>query len=79
MITEADPKGWKAEDLKPYVSHVMQVFGADRLMFGSDWPVCLLAGSWKETLAAFTQAIGPQSMEVRERMLGETAQKFYRI
>jgi L-fuconolactonase len=79
MITEADPKSWKAEHLRPYVSHVMRVFGPDRLMFGSDWPVCTLAGTWKETLAAFTQSIGAQPVEVREKLLGETAQKFYRI
>jgi L-fuconolactonase len=77
MITEADWANWKPDDLKPYVHHVLRLFGPDRLMFGSDWPVCLLAGSWKEVLAAFTQAIGAQSMEVRSKLLGETAQKFY--
>jgi len=77
MITEADAKSWKPDHLKPYVTHVMQVFGPDRLMFGSDWPVCLLAGSWKEVLAAFTQAIGPQPIDTRERLLGGTAQEFY--
>jgi L-fuconolactonase len=79
MITEADPQGWKSDDLRPYVAHAMRVFGPDRLMFGSDWPVCILAGSWKEALAAFTQAIGAQPMEAREKLLGETAAKFYRI
>jgi len=77
MITEADPRGWKAEHLRPYVAHVLNVFGTERLMFGSDWPVCTLAGSWKEVLAAFTQAIGPQPIEVREKLLGGTAEKFY--
>jgi len=79
MITEADVKSWKPEHLKPYVLHVMRIFAPDRLMFGSDWPVCLLAGSWKEVLAAFTQSIGPQSIETRERLLGGTAQEFYGI
>lgn len=77
MITEDDPHGWKAERLGPYVQHVFSLFGPDRLMFGSDWPVCTLAGTWKEVLAAFTQAVGPQPMEVREKLLGETAAKFY--
>jgi len=77
MITEDDPDGWKAERLGPYVQHVFSLFGPDRLMFGSDWPVCTLAGTWKEVLAAFTQAVGPQSMEVREKLLGETAARFY--
>ncbi|HKW96712.1 MAG TPA: amidohydrolase family protein [Bryobacteraceae bacterium] len=77
MITEDDPRGWKAEHLKPYVAHVLKLFGPDRLMFGSDWPVCTLAGTWKEVLAAFTQAIGPQSITTREMLLGGTAVKFY--
>ena len=79
MITEADPRAWKAEHLRPYVTHVMQLFGPDRLMFGSDWPVCTLAGTWKEVLAAFTQAMGPQPIEARDKLLGGTAQKFYRL
>jgi L-fuconolactonase len=79
MITEADPRGWKAEHLQPYVAHVLKLFGPERLMFGSDWPVCTLAGSWKEVLAAFTQAIGPQPIEVREKLLGGTADRFYRL
>lgn len=77
MITEADHAKWTAEDLRPYVRHVMNVFEPERLMFGSDWPVCKLAGSWKKVLAAFTQAIGPQSQEVREHLLGRTAARFY--
>ena len=77
MITEADPRGWKAEHLRPYVAHVLNLFGPERLMFGSDWPVCTLAGPWKEVLAAFTQAIGPQPIDVREKLLGGTAQEFY--
>jgi len=77
MITEADHANWKADDLRPYVQHVMSVFEPERLMFGSDWPVCKLAGSWKRTLAAFTQAIGAQPIEVREQILGETAKRFY--
>ncbi len=79
MITEADPGGWKAEHLRPFVAHVLNLFGPGRLMFGSDWPVCTLAGSWKEVLAAFTQCIGPQSVAVREKLLGGTAAAFYRL
>jgi L-fuconolactonase len=79
MITEADPSGWKAEHLRPYVAHVLNLFGPDRLMFGSDWPVCTLAGSWKEVLAAFTQAVGPQPIDVREKLLGGTAERFYSL
>ena len=77
MITEAKVSGWKSEDLVPYVQHVLGIFGPDRCMFGSDWPVCLLAGSWKEVLAAFTQALGRQTLEVRGKVLGETCARFY--
>jgi L-fuconolactonase len=77
MITEARIPGWSAEDLKPYVKHVMSLFPPDRLMYGSDWPVCLLAGSYKATLAAFTQAIGAQLEPVRNEILGGTAVRFY--
>jgi len=79
MITEDDPRGWNAEHLRPYVQHVLSLFGPDRLMFGSDWPVCTFAGTWKEVLAAFTQVIGPESMEVREKLLGGTAARFYAL
>lgn len=77
MITEADRRDWKPGDLKPFVNHVLSCFGVDRLMFGSDWPVCLLAGTWKAVLAAFTQAIGAQPMDTRERLLGDNAVRFY--
>jgi L-fuconolactonase len=79
MITEADHNNWSADDLRPYVQHVLNLFGPDRLMFGSDWPVCLLAGSWKQVLAAFTQACSAMPNAEREKILGETAQKFYRL
>ena len=78
MITEAGPN-WTADDLRPYVSHVMRIFGPDRLMFGSDWPVCTTAGTWKQVLAAFTQAIGAQPIEIREKLLGGAAARFYGI
>jgi L-fuconolactonase len=82
MITEAvsDVKPhWAPDDLRPYVQHVLELFGPERLMFGSDWPVCLLAGSWKQVLAAFTQACGAMPEAQREKILGGTARKFYRL
>jgi L-fuconolactonase len=48
-------------------------------MFGSDWPVCKLAGSWKQVLAAFTQACGPLPQTEREKILGGTAARFYKL
>jgi L-fuconolactonase len=73
------PTRWKAGDFRPYVQHTLRVFGPGRLMFGSDWPAYLPEGTFKESLAAFTQSIGPLSEEVREHLLGGTAARVYRI
>ncbi|MEX2264321.1 MAG: amidohydrolase family protein [Bryobacteraceae bacterium] len=77
MITEADHAHWQPSDLRPYLKHVLRVFPPDRLMFGSDWPVCLPAGTWKRVLAGFTQATSPIPTEIRNAILGENAMKFY--
>lgn len=76
LITDA-PTEWSAAQFQPYVRHVLRTFGPDRVMYGSDWPTYLPVGTWKEALAAFTQAIGAQTMEVREQLLGGTAMRFY--
>jgi L-fuconolactonase len=78
LITAA-PGQWKAAEFQPAVRGALEAFGPQRLMFGSDWPSYLPMGTWKEALAAFTQAIGPQSMETREHLLGGTARRFYRL
>jgi L-fuconolactonase len=78
MITEAGTH-WKADDIRPYLSHCLTEFGPTRCMFGSDWPVCLTAGTWKQVLAAFTQACGAREVGVRERLMGLTAQEFYAL
>jgi predicted TIM-barrel fold metal-dependent hydrolase len=57
----------------------LRAFGPDRLMFGSDWPAYLPEGTFKESLAAFMQSIGPLPEEVREHLLGGTAARVYRI
>ena len=62
---------------RPYVQHALAVFGPRRLMFGSDWPAGLPDTTWKASLAAFTQALGAQTIEVREELLGGTAERFY--
>ncbi|HTS31395.1 MAG TPA: amidohydrolase family protein [Bryobacteraceae bacterium] len=66
-----------AASARACVQHAMAVFGPSRLMFGSDWPAGLPDTTWKASLAAFTQAIGAQSIEVREELLGGTACRFY--
>ncbi len=77
MITEADQAKWNSSQLRPYVQHVWSVFGPERCIFGSDWPVCLLAGIWKEVLASTTQALGPIPADVRAGVMGENAARFY--
>lgn len=64
-------------EARPYVRHALALFGPARLMFGSDWPNSLPAYTWKSNLAAFTQSIGAQPIEVREQLLGGTAARVY--
>ena len=79
LLTEVEQLPWSAAPLRPFVQHALALFGPERLMFGSEWPVRLPDVTWKESLAAFTQALGAHSMEVREQLLGETARRFYGI
>ena len=77
MVTEADWGAWTLEGLRPYLNAVVEAFGAERLMAGSDWPVCLVAsgyGRWWETVREWLQPFG---VEEREAILGETAKKVY--
>ena len=78
LITHA-PTQWNLAEFQPAVRAALAAFGPQRVMFGSDWPSYLPVGTWKEALAAFTQAIGPQSLETREHLLGGTARRFYRL
>jgi L-fuconolactonase len=78
LITDA-PTRWHADQFRPTVRHALRTLGPDRLMFGSDWPSYLPEGTWKESLAAFTQSIGALPTEIREHLLGLTAARFYRI
>lgn len=80
MITEADHENWRPRDLKPYVDQAMLSFGADRLMFGSDWPVCLLAGSYAEALNALRTVLDPRlSKDQQAAVYGLNAIRFYQL
>ena len=79
MITEAEWKSWTADQLRPYVQHVWKLFGPDRCMFGSDWPVCLWRGSGRKFWPRFTQALGPIPQVERNKVMGETAARFYQL
>jgi L-fuconolactonase len=78
MITEGDHGSWTPAHLKPYVDHVFACFGADRLMFGSDWPVCLLAGSYGEVVNAVRTILGPRlNVDETNKIFGDNAARFY--
>jgi L-fuconolactonase len=79
MITEADWKDWSPADLRPYVETALEVFGPERCMFGSDWPVCELAGSYEQVHTALAQVLGGLGESETRQILGETAAKFYRL
>jgi L-fuconolactonase len=76
LVTEATP-GWTVADLAPYVDHVIGAFGADRVMWGSDWPVCLLAASYDQWRAAAEQLVAGRTEAERAAIFGGTAARFY--
>ncbi len=77
MITEADWRAWTVADLRPYVEVALDAFGPDRLMFGSDWPVCELAGGYGAVRRALDEALGPITAAERAAIFGGTATRFY--
>jgi L-fuconolactonase len=79
MITEADWHKWQAADLKPYVDAALECFGPARCMFGSDWPVCELAGTYEQVYHALAEVLGPLSEGDRALIFGGTARHFYGI
>lgn len=74
LVTEADHKKWKADDLKPYIETALELFGADRLMFGSDYPVCRLATEYKTVLETYSSFLDEND---KNQILRENAIKFY--
>jgi L-fuconolactonase len=76
MVTEAGPQ-WTLEALRPFVAIAVRSFGPARLMFGSDWPVCLLAASYREVLAALRHALPPLPDTDVHAILGAAAAKWY--
>jgi L-fuconolactonase len=79
MITEADWDQWKPEDLRPYIRHVIDCFGPRRVMFGSDWPVCLLAGSYDRMIEALEVNLSDLPADELEAIFGGTAADFYEV
>jgi len=79
MVTEADWASWRPAQLRPFVQHVLEWFGPQRCMFGSDWPVCLLAASYDQVVEALSFCLDGVSDEERAGIMGENAQRFYRL
>jgi L-fuconolactonase len=78
-VTEADLERWTAEDLRPYIEHTLEVFGEDRVAFGGDWPVALMASSyarWVETLDMLTAGL---SEDAKRKLWADNARRFYRL
>ena len=79
LIAYADPHNWAAENLRPYVDHSMECFGWDRVMFGSDWPVCTLSASyrqWVNALLSLTRGAGEAN---QRKLFHENAIRVYRL
>jgi len=73
LVTEANWSAWQTEDLRPYVEYAIELFGPERLMFGSDHPVCLLAAPYARVLESFTEIVSD------ERIFAQNARTFYRL
>jgi L-fuconolactonase len=79
LVTEANHNGWQVDDLRPFVECALELFGADRLMFGSDYPVCLVAASYDRVLESFQEILKDLSAEEQKQIFAGNASKFYRL
>jgi L-fuconolactonase len=79
LVTEADWNDWKPEHIKPYLDVALESFGSERLMIGSDWPVCTVAASYSEVMNLVIEYFGCYSDDVRNAVLGGNAAKFWNL
>jgi len=79
LVTEADPATWQVSDLAPFVEIALETFGPSRLLFGSDWPVCLLAASYADVVAAARDLTAGLSTTERGAVFGGAAEEAYRL
>ena len=79
LVTEANWTTWSTEDLRPYVDKALEYFGPGRMMFGSDWPVCLLASKYEQVLETYQKVLAQLSEAERENIFSRNATTFYRI
>ena len=73
LVTEASWQSWTLDDLRPYADHALSCFGSDRVLFGSDWPVCRLAATYAEVAEAAEALTGPLNPRERDAVMGDTA------
>ncbi len=79
MITEADYNHWKPEQIHPYMNLVLEAFDSNRLLFGSDWPVCLVAGNYSKVKELVVNFISKLSTNEQQNIMGANAIKFYNL
>jgi len=79
MVTEADFAHWTIDQLRPYVETVLEAFGPDRVLFGSDWPVCTVASSYALWVDTLQQLIAELSKDERAGIFGGNAVNLYRL
>lgn len=79
LLTEANLNDWKQEDIKPYIDYAIERFGFDRLMYGGDWPVVLLAGTYNEWLETLYSCVEACSEEELQKLFYLTADRIYRL
>jgi L-fuconolactonase len=79
MVTEADWRKWKPEDFDPYLDEVFEAFGPNRIMYGSDWPVCLLAAKYEDQFSIIMNYLTRLSSAEKKLVLGENAKRFYNL
>ena len=79
IITEADYKTWTKEQVRPYIETALNAFGPNRCMFGSDWPVCLVAGSYKRVKKLITEAIAYLNEVDQVKIMGNNTAEFYNL
>lgn len=79
LATEADWKGWKSTDFTPYVAHAIQCFGKGRILFGSDWPVCILAANYEESLSLVQAQLADFSANELAAFWGGNTTRFYNL
>jgi L-fuconolactonase len=79
MVTEANWEYWEKEDFFIYLDTALQSFGIDRLMYGSDWPVCLVAATYEKQLGIVQEYFSKLSQNEQNKIFGDNAVKFYNL